>query len=128
MSKYKHNYIEMLGHVPDHINKRIDVSSRIAPDVLDALEHWRLTALNPEVLDQKTVQLICFAVLLAQTSASGATHHADAAIRAGCSVAELHAAAALASLFRGLAAFNIAGPILEALDQPAGHDAASPQA
>lgn len=117
MSNHKQNYINMLGYVPENIDKRINISSKLAPDVLDSLENWRLKALTPKSLDEKTVQLICFAVLLAQTSVHGAAHHADAAIKAGCTLTELHAAATLASLFRGLAAFNIAGPILDALEQ-----------
>ena len=45
-----------------------------------------------------------------QTS-KAAANHAKAAIRAGATLEELHAAAGIAALFRGVAAFKMAGEI-----------------
>jgi alkylhydroperoxidase/carboxymuconolactone decarboxylase family protein YurZ len=49
-----------------------------------------------------------------QTS-DAAANHARAAIKAGATLQELHASAAIAALFRGVAAFNLAGEILSTL-------------
>lgn len=104
-------YQEMIGFVPTKVRQRLDASEAIDPQTLRIVEQWRLNALTPAVLDQKTVQLICFAILLVQDSAA-AKNHAHAAVRAGASKEELHAAAAIANLFRGIAAFNHAGAII----------------
>jgi len=58
------------------------------------------------------VQLMAFAILLVQTS-EAAANHAKAA--AGATLEELHASAGIAALFRGVAAFNMAGEILAGL-------------
>lgn len=107
-------YENMLGFTPPKIAKRLKLGMRVDPDLLVALEDWRSAALNPRALDQKTVQIICFTVLLAQTS-EAAANHARAAVKAGATLEELHAAAGLAALFRGLAAFNMAGEIIAGL-------------
>jgi alkylhydroperoxidase/carboxymuconolactone decarboxylase family protein YurZ len=107
-------YEDMIGFVPPKIRKRLHVSEAIDPETLRLVERWRLNALTPAALDQKTVQLMAFAILLVQDSAA-AKNHAHAAIRAGASKEELHAAAAIANLFRGIAAFNHAGEVLAEL-------------
>jgi alkylhydroperoxidase/carboxymuconolactone decarboxylase family protein YurZ len=104
----------MLGFTPPKIAKRLKLGMKVDPTLLAALEDWRMAALTPDALDQKTVQLICFAILLAQTS-EAAANHARAAVKAGATCEELHAVAGLAALFRGLAAFNMAGEIICAL-------------
>jgi alkylhydroperoxidase/carboxymuconolactone decarboxylase family protein YurZ len=104
----------MLGFTPPKIAKRLKLGMRTDPQILAALEDWRIAALTPDALDQKTVQLISFAILLAQTS-EAAANHARAAVKAGATREELHATAGLAALFRGLAAFNMAGEIINEL-------------
>ena len=107
-------YEEMIGFTPPKIAKRLQLGMRVDPEVTTALEDWRIAALTPEALDQKTVQIMAFAILLTQTS-EAAGNHARAAIRAGATLEELHAAAAIATLFRGVAAFNLAGELLAGL-------------
>ena len=107
-------YEDMIGFTPPRIAKRLKLGMSVAPEVVAAIEDWRITALKPDALDQKTVQLMAFAILLTQTS-EAATNHARAAIKAGASLEELHAAAAIAALFRGVAAFNLAGEVLSGL-------------
>ena len=107
-------YENMIGFVPPKVRKRLHVSEAIDPQTLRLVERWRLNALTPAALDQKTVQLMAFAILLVQDSAA-AKNHAHAAIKAGASKQELHAAAAIANLFRGIAAFNHAGEVLAEL-------------
>ncbi|MBI1201669.1 MAG: carboxymuconolactone decarboxylase family protein [Rhodopseudomonas sp.] len=114
IEEFEQRYKDMLGFTPPKIAKRLKLGMRTDPELLGALEDWRLAALTPEALDQKTVQLMCFAILLAQTS-EAAANHARAAVKAGASRQELHATAGLAALFRGLAAFNMAGEIINEL-------------
>ncbi len=114
LAELEQRYEDMIGFTPPKIAKRLKLGMEVDPDLVTALEDWRIAALTPGALDQKTVQLMCFAVLLAQTS-EAATNHARAAIKAGATRDELHAAAAIAALFRGLAAFNLAGEIIASL-------------
>lgn len=111
LAEFEQRYQDMIGVTPPKIAKRLKLGMSVDPDLLAALEDWRMAALTPDALDQKTVQLICFAILLAQTS-EAAANHARAAVKVGASREELHAVAALAALFRGLAAFNMAGEII----------------
>lgn len=104
-------YIDMIGKTPAKVLKRLSLGLDIDPELLATLETWRLAALSPDALSPKTVQLVCFGILLAQTS-EAAGNHARAAIKAGATLSELHATAGIAALFRGLAAFNLAGEIL----------------
>ena len=123
LGELKSRYEDMIGFTPPKIAKRLELGMRVDPDLVVALEDWRLAALTPKALDQKTVQLMAFAILLVQTS-EAAANHAKAAIRAGATLDELHASAGIAALFRGVAAFNMAGEILAGLfpatDQPPG--------
>jgi alkylhydroperoxidase/carboxymuconolactone decarboxylase family protein YurZ len=107
-------YTEMIGFTPPKIAKRLKLGMQVDPALVTALEDWRIAALTPKALDQKTVQLMSFAILLVQTS-EAAANHAKAAIRAGATLEELHASAGIAALFRGVAAFNLAGEILSTL-------------
>src|ERR1700759_2784725 len=117
LDELKTRYAEMIGFTPPKIAKRLELGMRVDPDLTTALEDWRIAALTPDALDQKTVQLMAFAILLVQTS-EAAANHARAAIKAGATLEELHAAAGVAALFRGVAAFNLAGEVLSTLFPP----------
>lgn len=104
-------YERMIGRVPPKVAARIDLMRERDPAALSRLESLRAHFLEPETLDQKTVQLIAFAILLAQTS-NAAGNHARAALRAGATPEELIDTVHIAFLFRGLAAANHAGEIL----------------
>jgi alkylhydroperoxidase/carboxymuconolactone decarboxylase family protein YurZ len=114
LAELEQRYVDMIGFTPPKVAKRLKLGMDVDPNLLGALEDWRLAALTPDALDPKTVQLISFAILLVQTS-EAAGNHAKAAVKAGATREELHAAAALAALFRGLAAFNLAGEIIGGL-------------
>src|SRR3984885_12868976 len=86
-------YTDMIGFTPPKIAKRLKLGMQVDPALVTALEDWRIAALTPDALDQKTVQLMSFAILLVQTS-EAAANHAKAAIRAGATLEELAAAAA----------------------------------
>jgi alkylhydroperoxidase/carboxymuconolactone decarboxylase family protein YurZ len=114
LDELKARYESMIGFTPPKIAKRLELGMRVDPDLVVTLEDWRIAALTPKALDQKTVQLMSFAILLVQTS-EAAANHAKAAIKAGATLDELHASAGIAALFRGVAAFNMAGEILAGL-------------
>jgi alkylhydroperoxidase/carboxymuconolactone decarboxylase family protein YurZ len=114
LDQLESRYTEMIGFTPPKIAKRLKLGMQVDPALVTALEDWRIAALTPNALDQKTVQLMSFAILLVQTS-EAAANHAKAAIRAGATLEELHASAGIAALFRGVAAFNLAGEILSTL-------------
>jgi alkylhydroperoxidase/carboxymuconolactone decarboxylase family protein YurZ len=114
LDELESRYTEMIGFTPPKIAKRLKLGIQVDPALVTALEDWRIAALTPKALDQKTVQLMSFAILLVQTS-EAAANHAKAAIRAGATLEELHASAGIAALFRGVAAFNLAGEILSTL-------------
>jgi AhpD family alkylhydroperoxidase len=111
-TKISQGYEEMIGRVPPKVAKRLALSAEIDPDALARLEDLRADFLESRHIDPKAVQLIAFAILLTQTS-DAAKFHGLAAMRAGASREELHDAAKIAFLFRGLAAFNHAGGVLE---------------
>lgn len=111
LAELEQRYVDMIGITPPKVAKRLKLGMSVDPELLAALEDWRIAALTPKALDPRTVQLMCFAILLAQTS-EAAANHARAAVKAGATRDELHAAAAIAALFRGLAAFNLAGEII----------------
>jgi alkylhydroperoxidase/carboxymuconolactone decarboxylase family protein YurZ len=114
LEDFEKRYADMIGFTPPKIAKRLKLGMRVDPDLVASLEDWRIAALTPKALDQKTVQLMSFAILLVQGS-EAATNHARAAIKAGATLEELHASAGVATLFRGVAAFNLAGEILAGL-------------
>jgi alkylhydroperoxidase/carboxymuconolactone decarboxylase family protein YurZ len=76
----------------------------------------------PEGVDQKTVQLLLFGMLLMDMN-DAATTHGLAARRAGATWPELQAVVSLCYLFRGLPAANRGADILADLAQR--EDAAS---
>jgi alkylhydroperoxidase/carboxymuconolactone decarboxylase family protein YurZ len=110
-NEYYKIYEELIGFVPPRIKARIEVGSQIDPDLLAKVEEMRATTMYPDALDTKTAQLILFALLLSHV-APAAEYHARGAMRAGATLKEMHAAAGLAFLFRGMPAFNLAGEIL----------------
>ncbi len=107
-------YEELIGFVPPRIKARIEVGRQIDPALLDQVEAIRKSTMYPAALDTKTAQLILFALLLSHV-APAAEYHARGAMRAGATPQEMHAAAGLAFLFRGMPAFNLAGEILQKL-------------
>ena len=56
-------YRDMIGLVPPKVAKRLKLGLQVDPAIVTALEDWREAALTPQALDQKTVQLMSFAIL-----------------------------------------------------------------
>lgn len=121
---YAQIYSELIGFVPPKIAARLPLSEELDPELLELQERVREKAMYPDCFDVKTTQLMLWGILLAQVG-QGARWHGIAARKAGASWEELHAVAALAYLFRGLPAMNLAAEILVDMrdDDPAGTDA-----
>jgi 4-carboxymuconolactone decarboxylase len=112
IDEYRESYRDLVGFVPPRIASRMARLSELDPDFLIAQEEVRRQAMYPEALDQKTVQLILFAVLAVNVR-DAAKLHVLAARRAGASWEELQATLNLAFLFGGLSVSNVGAHVLE---------------
>ena len=99
------SYRDMAGFLPPRVNARLAVTGAIDPAILDLQERVRAHALETEHFDPKQVQLLIFAMLMAELS-DAAVIHGVAARRAGASWEELQAVVSLAYVFRGVSAAN----------------------
>ncbi len=122
IEKLKARYVELIGFVPPRIQSRFKISSMVDPEYLRLQEEMRAHCMYPRCFDVKTAQLMLFGMLL-MTMSDGAKFHAIAARRAGASWEELHAVAAMAGLFRGLSAANLAAEILDQIMSSEGRQA-----
>ena len=112
IQEYRNSYVDMVGFVPPRIASRIARLTELNPDFLIAQEEVRRQAIYTDALDQKTVQLILFAVLAVNVR-DAAKLHGLAALRAGATWQELQAALNLAFLFGGLSVSNGNATILD---------------
>jgi 4-carboxymuconolactone decarboxylase len=112
IEEYRNSYVDMVGFVPPRIASRIARLTELNPDFLIAQEEVRRQAIYTDALDQKTVQLILFAVLAVNVR-DAAKLHGLAALRAGATWEELQAALNLAFLFGGLSVSNGNATILD---------------
>jgi alkylhydroperoxidase/carboxymuconolactone decarboxylase family protein YurZ len=108
------HYVDLIGFVPPRIRARLRLSGSVDPAHLRLQEAMRTHCMYPECFDVKTAQLMLFGLLL-MVRADGARFHAIAARRAGASVEELHAIAAMAGLYGGLTVMNLAAELLSAI-------------
>lgn len=111
ISEYQKFYDDMIGYMPPRIRERVEQGLDVNADITDQIERLRYNALTPDCLDQLTVQLIAFVVLLTQR-APAAVNHARAAIKAGATREQLHAAAMMAFVFGGLGPLNLSGEVI----------------
>ncbi|GAS99487.1 carboxymuconolactone decarboxylase [Mycolicibacterium canariasense] len=112
IEEYRNSYVDMVGFVPPRIASRIARLTELNPDFLIAQEEVRRQAVYTDALDQKTVQLILFAVLAVNVR-DAAKLHGLAALRAGATWEELQATLNLAFLFGGLSVSNRNATILD---------------
>lgn len=112
IEQYRSSYQKLVGFVPPRVESRIARLTALNPDFLIAQEEVRRLAMYPDALDQKTVQLILFAVLAVNVR-DAAKLHGLAALRAGASVDELQATLNLAFLFGGLSVSNRGAHIID---------------
>lgn len=111
LDEYLDTYRQMVGFVPPRVQARFDKLSAENPELLLAQEKVRALVLDSPTLDEKTKQLILFAILAAQFRDAVVTHGL-AARRAGATWAELQATLDLVYLFGGVSIANHAPKIL----------------
>jgi 4-carboxymuconolactone decarboxylase len=114
ISRYLETYKSLMGFVPPRIQSRFARLEDSDPELLLAEEKVRNLICYTDKLDQKTVQLILFAVL-AVNLRDAAKLHGLAARRAGASWEELQATINLAYLFGGLSVANHGPAILDGI-------------
>ena len=107
----RQSYIDMIGYLPPRVEARLAVTGRLDPQAVDFQEQLRTHAMSTDLFDEKTVQLMVFAMMMAELS-DAAVMHAHAARRAGASWEELQAVVTLCSVFRGVPAANRGADIL----------------
>ena len=109
------SYAALFGEVPPLPDARFDVAAALDERFLRLAEDLRAHAFAAGALDAKTVQLVAFAILVADGNGA-ARWHAIAARRLGVTLQELHHAVAVATVVRGgFTAFNVGGHVLAEL-------------
>jgi 4-carboxymuconolactone decarboxylase len=114
LEEHRERYRQMVGFVPPRIEERLQQLAELDPELLDLQERVRAHAMYPACMDQKTVQIILFAILVNQKS-DAAVIHGLAARRAGASWEEMQAAVNLAYLFGGASCANRGAEFLAAV-------------
>lgn len=104
-------YQKLFGFVPELTKKRHTFSNEVFPEILEIQEEFRKKCMHSDALDEKTAQIILFAMLASQLR-EGAKVHAISSRRLGASWKELHAVCNLVFLFAGLSAMNFSTRIL----------------
>ncbi len=105
------SYRAMIGHVPPRVDARLEITGALDPVALQLQETLRDHAMTPGIFDEKTIQLMIFAMMMAELS-DAAHLHASAARRAGASWEELQRVITLCAIFRGVPAANRGADIL----------------
>jgi alkylhydroperoxidase/carboxymuconolactone decarboxylase family protein YurZ len=109
--EWSESYREMFGFVPGFVEARMEEQARLDPAFLDALETLRATAFANPALDDKTKQLVAFAVLHSHLRPA-ALNHLVGARRAGASWEEVHAVAEIVTVLGALGPGNRVGELL----------------
>jgi 4-carboxymuconolactone decarboxylase len=111
VTDWRRGYEEMFGFVPPFVESRMAEQEAVDPAFLDALELMRARAFANEALDDKTKQLVAFAVLLSHQRPAAANHVVGAR-RAGATWAEVHGAAEIVTVLGALGAANRIGDLV----------------
>lgn len=114
-------YHDLLGHLPPRVAARHFISAALDGRTVALQEDIRNHVMSPACFDDKTTQLLVFAMLMMELSDAAKTH-AIAARRCGASWTELQAVVNLCFLFRGIPAANRGASLLA---EVAAHEAAA---
>lgn len=114
LAAFRATYSAMFGAVPPLPDAKLQFLGRLDPDAVRRSEELRAHAFLSGVLDEKTTQLLLFAMLLVG-GAGAARHHAEAALRAGASVTELAKVVELAGAVASLGPINQGAALLAEL-------------
>ncbi|WP_147283738.1 carboxymuconolactone decarboxylase family protein [Bosea caraganae] len=117
-------YRLLLGHVPEHIERRWATEARLGRENTGkAIELLRRQCIAENPLGLKVQQIVQFGQLLALLREPEATRHAIAALRAGASFSDLAGAAESGLIVAGMQAYSLGLRIIDKLAAEA--DAAS---
>jgi alkylhydroperoxidase/carboxymuconolactone decarboxylase family protein YurZ len=108
---WRSGYEAMFGFVPPFVDARLDVQTELDPRFRDAMEAFRAAAFANPALDDRTKQLIAFAVLLSHIRPAAANHLVGAR-RAGASWDEINAAAEIVTVLGALGPGNRIGELI----------------
>lgn len=109
MENYREKYKQLLGFVPENIEKRLHLAEMAEEmKAIDAIEQYREQLIHQNPLDEKTQQLVHFALLIGGMHKMPAILHAKAALKAGASIKELFGVCETAAITGGMPAFSLA--------------------
>jgi len=108
---WRAGYEAMFGFVPGFVSSRLAVQTELDPAFRDALEVFRAAAFANPALDERTKQLVAFAVLLSHIRPAAANHLIGAR-RAGASWDEIHAVAEIVTVLGALGPGNRIGDLI----------------
>ena len=109
MENIRKKYEELLGFVPENIEKRLKVASLSdETDAIEIIEKYREKLIYNNPLDKKTQQLVHFALLIGGMHKEPAKLHAKGALKAGATVKELFGVCETAAITGGMPAFSLA--------------------
>jgi 4-carboxymuconolactone decarboxylase len=109
--QWAETYREMFGFVPGFVEARLAEQATLDPAFLDAIERLRAVAFANPALDDKTKQLVAFAVLQSHLRPA-ALNHLVGARRAGATWEEVHAVAEIVTVLGALGPGNRIGELL----------------
>jgi alkylhydroperoxidase/carboxymuconolactone decarboxylase family protein YurZ len=109
--QWAETYREMFGFVPGFVEARMAEQAELDPAFLAALEQLRAVAFANPALDDKTKQLVAFAVLHSHLRPA-ALNHLVGARRAGATWEEVHAVAEIVTVLGALGPGNRIGELL----------------
>jgi 4-carboxymuconolactone decarboxylase len=104
-------YHKLIGYLPPRVAARHRITAAIDRRVVTMQEELRSHVMAPACFDDKTTQLLAFAMLMMDLS-DAAKMHAVAARRCGATWEELQAVVSLCFLFRGIPAANRGAALL----------------
>lgn len=109
MDGIRKKYEELLGFVPDNIEKRLQLAELSGEtEAIEVIEKYREQLIYNNPLDKKTQQLVHFALLIGGMHKEPAKLHAKGALKAGATVKELFGVCETAAITGGMPAFSMA--------------------
>jgi 4-carboxymuconolactone decarboxylase len=112
LEAYRESYVKLFGTMPPLPRGRFSFSGSVDPEGLRRAEAFRAHAFQNGIYDEKTTQLLAFAVLVSSGSPA-AKWHAISARRAGASWEELQTVVNIASVVSAFIPGNSGGSLLD---------------
>ncbi len=109
MKDFRKKYEELLGFVPENIEKRVQLAEKADElEAIDVIEKFREKLIYNNPLDKKTQQLVHFSLLIGSMYKEPAILHAKGALKAGATARELFGVCETAAVTGGMSAFTLA--------------------